>query len=120
MLYEKGYKTLIRPTNRKNREVPTMSKRKFGLALSMLLAAGTILGACGTDKAKDKEGTTGGPKEDTFSIAMVTDTGGVDDKSFNQSAWKGIQEYGEENNLEKGDGGFDYLHQKKMLNTCQT
>ena len=40
---------------------------------------------------------------------MITDTGGVDDKSFNQSAWKGIQEYGEENNLEKGDGGFDYL-----------
>ena len=31
-----------------------MSKRKFGLALSMVLAAGTILGACGTDKAKDK------------------------------------------------------------------
>ena len=40
---------------------------------------------------------------------MVTDTGGVDDKSFNQSAWKGIQDYGKENNLEKGDGGYDYL-----------
>ena len=33
-----------------------MSKRKFGLALSMVLAAGTLLGACGTDKAKDNEG----------------------------------------------------------------
>jgi basic membrane protein A len=86
-----------------------MSKRKFGLALSMLLAAGTILGACGTDKAKDNAGTKGEPKADTFSIAMVTDTGGVDDKSFNTSAWKGIQDYGKENNLEKGDGGFDYL-----------
>ena len=40
---------------------------------------------------------------------MVTDTGGVDDKSFNQSAWKGIQEYGKENDLEKGDDGYDYL-----------
>ena len=40
---------------------------------------------------------------------MVTDTGGVDDKSFNSSAWKGIQEYGKANGLEKGDGGFDYL-----------
>ena len=79
-----------------------MSKRKFGLALSMVLAAGTILGACGTDKAKDKgQVLTGEPKEDTFSIAMVTDTGGVDDKSFNQSAWAGIQEYGKENNLDK-------------------
>ncbi|XQN34035.1 BMP family ABC transporter substrate-binding protein, partial [Sporosarcina psychrophila] len=74
-----------------------MGKRKFGLALSMVLAAGTLLGACGTDKAKDKEGSTNGSKEDTFSIAMVTDTGGVDDKSFNQSAWAGIKEYGKEN-----------------------
>ena len=32
-----------------------MSKRKFGLALSMVLAAGTLLGACGTDKAKIKK-----------------------------------------------------------------
>ncbi|MEK5071071.1 BMP family lipoprotein [Sporosarcina sp. FSL K6-1508] len=90
-----------------------MSKRKFGLALSMVLAAGTILGACGTDKAKDKESSTGGSKEDTFSIAMVTDTGGVDDKSFNQSAWKGIQDFGKENNLERGDGGFEYLQSKE-------
>jgi basic membrane protein A and related proteins len=90
-----------------------MSKRKFGLALSMVLAAGTLLGACGTDKAKDKEVSTGGSKEDTFSIAMVTDTGGVDDKSFNQSAWTGIKEYGTENNLTKGDGGFDYLTSKE-------
>ena len=92
-----------------------MSKRKFGLALSMVLAAGTILGACGTDKEKDNEGSgaTGTPKEDTFSIAMVTDTGGVDDKSFNTSAWLGIQEYGAENNLTKGDGGFDYLQSKE-------
>ncbi|AMQ07175.1 MULTISPECIES: BMP family protein [Sporosarcina] len=90
-----------------------MGKRKFGLALSMVLAASTLLGACGTDKAKDKEGTTNGSKEDTFSIAMVTDTGGVDDKSFNQSAWAGIKEYGKENNLEKKDGGFDYLQSKE-------
>ena len=40
---------------------------------------------------------------------MVTDTGGVDDKSFNQSAWKGIQEYGKKSGFTKGDGGFDYL-----------
>ncbi len=48
---------------------------------------------------------------------MVTDTGGVDDKSFNQSAWKGIQEYGKENNLEKGDGGLITYSPKKTLNT---
>lgn len=97
-----------------------MKKRKFGLAFAFLLAAGTILGACGTDNAKDteteKEDTTTAPEvnEDAISIAMVTDTGGVDDKSFNQSAYKGIKEYGEENGLEKGDGGYDYLTSTDM------
>ncbi|KXH80038.1 BMP family protein [Sporosarcina sp. HYO08] len=90
-----------------------MKKRKFGLALSMLLAAGTILGACGTatDKGNEKESDATGTNGETaeFSVAMVTDVGGVDDKSFNQSAWKGIQEWGAEHNLNKGDGGYDYL-----------
>ena len=25
---------------------------------------------------------------------MVSDTGGIDDKSFNQGAWEGLQEWG--------------------------
>ncbi|MBO1915189.1 BMP family ABC transporter substrate-binding protein, partial [Microvirga sp. 3-52] len=55
--------------------------------------------------------TTGSSEvnENAVSVAMVTDTGGVDDKSFNQSAWKGIEEYGKKNGLEKGDKGYDYL-----------
>ena len=40
---------------------------------------------------------------------MVTDVGGVDDKSFNQSAWEGLKTFGKENDLEKGKNGFDYL-----------
>ncbi|MFS0688041.1 BMP family protein [Sporosarcina sp. 179-K 8C2 HS] len=83
-----------------------MSKRKYGLALSLVLAAGTLLGACGTDKEK---ATSKGGNESDFSLAMVTDVGGVDDKSFNQSAWEGIKKFGEDNGLSKGNGGFDYL-----------
>ncbi|WP_409292370.1 BMP family protein [Peribacillus sp. SCS-37] len=86
-----------------------MKKRKFGLALSLVLAAGTMLGACG--KSEDKKGADGG-KKDAFSVGMVTDVGGVDDKSFNQSAWEGLQAFGKENNQEKGKGGFDYLQSK--------
>nr|WP_255726554.1 BMP family protein [Sporosarcina sp. ACRSM] len=78
--------------------------------MSLVLAAGTILGACGSGKEKNNE--KAGSEEDNFSIAMITDVNGVDDKSFNQSAWKGIQDFGKENNLEKGDGGFDYLESK--------
>lgn len=91
-----------------------MKKSRLVLTLALMLILGGLLAACGTDKEgkKDDSGTTGSDvekSEDVVSVAMVTDTGGVDDKSFNQSAWAGIQEYGKENNLEKGDGGFDYL-----------
>ena len=89
-----------------------MAKRKFGLALSVLLAAGTLLGACGSDngeEAKNEGNNSGGESSSEFSLAMGTDVGGVDDKSFNQAAWKGIQEFGKDKGLEKGDGGFDYL-----------
>ena len=82
-----------------------MKKRKFGLALSAVLAAGTILGACGNNDGSSNESS----EKDNFSVAMVTDVGGVDDKSFNQSAWEGIQEFGKENGLEKGKAGYDYL-----------
>ena len=34
---------------------------------------------------------TGGRPERDFGIGLVTDTGKVDDKSFNQSAWEGAQ-----------------------------
>lgn len=37
-----------------------------------------------------------GPQE--YEIAMVTDSGGIDDKSFNQGTWEGIIEYAEEFN----------------------
>ncbi len=80
------------------------------MALSMVLTAGTLLGACG--KADDNGGEKGGEKKDNFSVAMVTDVGGVDDKSFNQSAWEGLQNFGKENGLEKGKGGYDYIQSK--------
>lgn len=32
---------------------------------------------------------------------MVTDVGGVDDKSFNQLAWEGIEAFGKEHGLKK-------------------
>jgi basic membrane protein A len=88
-----------------------LKKRKFGLALSLVLAAGTILGACGN--GKDDDSAKGGEsKKDNFTVGMVTDIGGVDDKSFNQSAWEGLQEFGKENGLEKGKNGYDYVQSK--------
>ncbi|MFC0271361.1 BMP family protein [Metabacillus herbersteinensis] len=84
-------------------------KKKHGLALSLVLAAGTLLGACG-GATEEKDGAADeGTKEENFTVAMVTDVGGVDDKSFNQSAWEGLKAFGEEHGLEKGQEGYNYL-----------
>ena len=99
-----------------------MKKRKFGLAMSLVLAAGTLLGACGNND-DDKATSDDKSKKNEFSVAMVTDTGGVDDESFNQSAWKGLQDFGKDNSMEKGKGGYNYLQSNsdadyaKNLNT---
>lgn len=41
-------------------------------------------------------------------VGLVTDIGGIDDKSFNQGTWEGIKVYGKENNLKEGKE-FKYL-----------
>ena len=76
----------------------TLTKRKFGLALALVL----VISGCSElvvlikkIKTKVLQAQVKLMKTD-FSIAMVTDVGGVDDKSFNQSAWEGIQAWGEE------------------------
>ena len=48
--------------------------------------------------------------QEDFSIMMVTDVGGIDDKSFNQGAWEGMQRWGEEHGIEQGTDGYEYLH----------
>lgn len=83
-----------------------MVKRKAGLALSLVLAAGTLLSACGSSEEGAKSGEN--KEAANFKVGMVTDTGGVDDKSFNQSAWEGLTKFGQENNLEEGKG-YKYL-----------
>ncbi|HEX6593957.1 MAG TPA: BMP family protein [Bacillota bacterium] len=88
-----------------------MYKRKLFISLLLFVSLTMILTACGGGDAdrkdnQDKDAFKGEEKSD-YSVAMVTDVGGVDDKSFNQSAWEGLQAWGEEHGLEKGLG-FDY------------
>ena len=85
-----------------------MKKRNL-LLIALLFALVTLLAACGggSDDTDDNAGSSDGDSENDFSIAMVTDIGGVDDKSFNQSAWEGMTEWGEGHGLSKGNG-FDY------------
>ncbi|MDG3142323.1 BMP family protein [Streptococcus suis] len=78
-----------------------MNKKIVGIGLASV--AVLSLAACGNRGASKSTSDDAGLK-----VAMVTDTGGVDDKSFNQSAWEGLQAWGKKNDLKKGQG-FDYF-----------
>ncbi len=71
--------------------------------LTMLLAATMVLGlvACGGSKnneAKDDKKQTKS-EDGQYELALITDVGTIDDKSFNQGAWEGVVAYAEENNI---------------------
>ncbi len=38
-------------------------------------------------------------KVETYKIAMITDSGGIDDESFNQGTWEGIIDFADENDI---------------------
>ncbi|MGE5224535.1 MAG: BMP family ABC transporter substrate-binding protein [Omnitrophica WOR_2 bacterium] len=57
-----------------------MSKKLYPF-FAVLLIAAMLLGACAQ---------AGGSSD--FKVGLVTDVGKVDDKSFNQSAWEGVQQ----------------------------
>ncbi len=86
-----------------------MKKRVLALAMAAVLAMSSLV-ACGSKDAAEEstgEATTeetaapaeeAAPAEDTtavdpstIKIGMVTDVGGVNDGSFNQSSWEGLQ-----------------------------
>ncbi|CCV64428.1 predicted basic membrane lipoprotein [Alteracholeplasma palmae J233] len=70
------------------------------LSLLVVLLAIVTLVACGGEK---------------YEIAMITDTGDIDDGSFNQGTWEGIKDYAKENNKTHkyykpaGETDTDYL-----------
>ncbi|CAI6018047.1 Membrane lipoprotein TmpC [Paenibacillus sp. JJ-100] len=71
-------------------------KKMLSMSLVMLLAVSVMLAGCGskpkeeTNAGGDNGGTSTEAKSD-LKIGMVTDVGGVNDKSFNQSAWEAHQ-----------------------------
>lgn len=68
-------------------------KKVLSLSLSMILAASVALAGCGNDNSNNSQGSDGneGAAKSDVQIGMVTDVGGVNDKSFNQSAWEALQ-----------------------------
>ena len=80
-----------------------MNKKQL-LGLGLVAVAAVGLAACGNRSSRNAASSS----DVKTKAAIVTDTGGVDDKSFNQSAWEGLQDWGKEHNLSK-DKGFTYF-----------
>ena len=81
-----------------------MNKKFVGLGLASVAALS--LAACGSRTAKNDSSSS--DSASSIKAAIVTDIGGVDDRSFNQSAWEGLQEWGDAAGLSKGNG-YDYF-----------
>ncbi|MGN7470166.1 BMP family lipoprotein [Brevibacillus sp. SAFN-007a] len=69
------------------------------------LSLSLVLAGCGSKEAQPQNGGSnsgaeGGAKT-AIRIGMVTDVGGVNDNSFNQSAWEGLQRFQADMNLPK-------------------
>ena len=70
---------------------------KKKLVAILLMSAMTVMTtACGNSDSTKNQGTEtdqqqGQTTESNMKISMVSDTAGVNDKSFNQSAWEGLQ-----------------------------
>ena len=74
--------------------------KKLSFLMAVLMIASVLLSACG------------GGASSKLKIGLVTDTGGVNDKSFNQSAWAGVTKGGNRirlgSQLHRIQGASDY------------
>ena len=82
----------------------SVSRRGFvaGMGATAAMAVMAGLAGCGGS------GEGGGSGETAMKLEMVTDTGGVNDQSFNQLSWEGMQRLEEENGWE-----VSYLESKQ-------
>ncbi|MCD8380216.1 MAG: BMP family ABC transporter substrate-binding protein [Lachnospiraceae bacterium] len=67
-----------------------MKKKLFAAVLTAAMVLGLV--ACGSSTGTSSTTTSDEP----YKIGMVTDTGGVNDGSFNQSSWEGLSQLGED------------------------
>ena len=70
-----------------------MKKKFLALALSALMVTGLV--GCGSNSE------SGNSSETKLKVGMVTDAGTIDDKSFNQGTWEGIQKAEKDLGIEK-------------------
>jgi len=72
-------------------------KKIVSLATSVVLSTSLLVGCSGKNKGN---GGNVSNEKGTLKIGMITDVAGVNDQSFNQSAWEGLQKSKEELGVE--------------------
>jgi basic membrane protein A len=82
------------------------TKRFFWVLMAIVVVSSLVLSACGGAEETEVPDVAP-PEEAALKIGLVTDVGEIDDKSFNQSAWEGVQLSGEEFGAE-----VDYVETK--------
>jgi basic membrane protein A len=69
-----------------------MRKQMFAL-MALLVVASMVVAACGGGAAGGAgKASADCSQPDVFCVGLVTDVGKIDDKSFNQSTWEGVQQ----------------------------
>lgn len=92
-----------------------MKKRFLSSILCAAVVSSMLIGCGGTNQETPASGTTDTEVTDTgeetqasdsgtgsdggAELALVTDLGTIDDKSFNQGSWEGLKKYGDENSI---------------------
>lgn len=71
-----------------------MKKKVLSLLLVAVTAVSMLIGCGGNAKGTEDTNASGG-----YEIALITDKGNIDDKSFNQGAWEGVVEYAKEHDI---------------------
>jgi basic membrane protein A len=66
-----------------------ISMKKFSLLMVVVMVLSLVLSACSSAANSGKPDCT---KPDVFCVGLVTDVGKINDKSFNQTAWEGVQQ----------------------------
>lgn len=67
--------------------------------LSLLLVGTMTLSMAACAKKPDASSSDSGKKKGGYELALITDVGTIDDKSFNQGSWEGLEKYAKDNNI---------------------
>lgn len=68
-----------------------MKNKSYLAVLSMLITLMLVVSACAQPTPTQAPPPTPPPAEAAMRVGMVTDVGGIDDKTFNATSWRGIE-----------------------------